>query len=669
MSITEKAHRINLPGEFLIDDGLRQALIRPKDKASKKRQTRKRERIAAHYKLLMMKFFNAIGAPDIAFDYCAGLVAVLGFDDSLNIELHDEEFARVTLGSTHWLNKEDWQTRINREVARRRKQRQRIMKWQSEKDVPLLFEFDNSFDKKSPKPRRNAKYTLHFIEPIRELAGDVEPGATDDRIDRAVRVRASEYHERFTGEAHVLTSKQIQSPESVAHRCATYLKNAMAAAAASKDEIGEVRGEQGAIDLFFDEFLSNIPVDDFTFLRIFEKVKILQEKTLNSVCSETNVPDDETELSSKSAINITADFNGLSEGSLPEPIQQQTVAAKSFKRSSNILGVASEQFIASNPAYHFSPKPASARRSERTAEWLSLAKLQQFDHRGGSEQGHEKRFCCPECGHDKPLDADHRSLSANDQTGAYFCHRCEAKGVLREFLSEPTAIIPARSFPAPKPPQTENKAQSDNKWREHFAKVKPIAGAGAAYLESRGIPADVAAAAGVRFGTWWTRNDVTEKPEQFQAVIFPIQDAEGRLVAAQARAITGDLKRTRGERKTGIFEATPGALEAPRLALCEAPIDALALAAVGLPAIAFCGADWPEWLPEYLAGREVIIATDADDAGDKIAAGWPASKRLRPRGGKDWAEVAQKHGLDSVVEQVDAVLGAAGSDEMNEFEN
>jgi DNA primase len=90
---------------------------------------------------------------------------------------------------------------------------------------------------------------------------------------------------------------------------------------------------------------------------------------------------------------------------------------------------------------------------------------------------------------------------------------------------------------------------------------------------------------------------------------------------------------------TGEFAAT-----AP--ALTEAPIDALSLALLGMPAIAVCGTSWPGWLPILLFGRHVYLAFDADDAGDSaademgrvltsIAVQW---QRLRPEGCKDWNE-------------------------------
>ena len=108
------------------------------------------------------------------------------------------------------------------------------------------------------------------------------------------------------------------------------------------------------------------------------------------------------------------------------------------------------------------------------------------------------------------------------------------------------------------------------------------------------------------------QSDQADKPEPFAAVISELIDRDGQMVAAQARAIVGDDEAdTWPELANGVFEAMPGALECPRVAIIEAPIDALTLAAVGLPAIALCGASWPEWLPEYLAGREVVLGTDA----------------------------------------------------------
>jgi DNA primase len=64
------------------------------------------------------------------------------------------------------------------------------------------------------------------------------------------------------------------------------------------------------------------------------------------------------------------------------------------------------------------------------------------------------------------------------------------------------------------------------------------------------------------------------------------------------------------------------------------------------------GTNWPEWLPEAIASKQVLIATDADAAGDEVAgrllealaADTPRLLRLRPPIGKDWNDVLRQLG-------------------------
>ena len=302
---------------------------------------------------------------------------------------------------------------------------------------------------------------------------------------------------------------------------------------------------------------------------------------------------------------------------------------------------------------------------------LSLAELETYDPKAGGRNQKERRFCCPLCGADKPLDDDHRSLSLNTYTGAYLCHRCHAKGVLREHMGK---AGPVRAFTHTGPSKPEEKS---DKWREWWAKAGPVAGTlGAKYLEGRGVPLDAARAAGVRYGRWWKRGE--NKAEPFNAVLFPVFDLSGNLVAVQARAIFSDVKRTGGDKSQGVFLSAPDALQSPRLSMVESPIDALVLAtASGFPAVATLGTTWAEWLPDALEGKDVAQAQDADEAGDKCAAaltslltGRATTWRLRPVGAKDWAELAEREGLDAVCEcamdateradALDALMEAAG---------
>jgi len=194
-------------------------------------------------------------------------------------------------------------------------------------------------------------------------------------------------------------------------------------------------------------------------------------------------------------------------------------------------------------------------------DFLSLAELEAFDRKAPGGRGRRRRFCCPLCGDNKPLDANHRSLSVDTKTGGYRCWRCEGKGKLREFCG---GAGTARIFTHTEP----TKEATDDKWKKWLAFAQPIRSTqGAAYLKRRGVPLDVAEASGVKFGTWWRAGE--HKAEPFHAVIFPIKDASGKLVAACARAIVGADKRTKGDKSQGVFLATPGALNARRIAITE----------------------------------------------------------------------------------------------------
>lgn len=289
---------------------------------------------------------------------------------------------------------------------------------------------------------------------------------------------------------------------------------------------------------------------------------------------------------------------------------------------------------------------------------LTLAELETFDPRAPHRGGEERRFCCPRCGTEKPRDASHRSLSLHTGTGVWSCHRCQQGGQLRDFwkAKEPARPKSRRERARDELRQWQEERErlerpeptpeAPSQWREQLRGLVKLAGtAGAAYLQSRGVSIEAAAAATVRFHPAFYGRP---------AVVFPIRGEPGpagepgKLVAIQGRHTDGrDPKALgAGPRSRGVFAAA-GAWEGDTWAIVEGPLCALSLAAAGLSAISVLGLQLPEWLPKRCAwgrGRRVLIASDADEAGDRAAEEWSAAlralgarpERFRPEVGKDF---------------------------------
>lgn len=294
---------------------------------------------------------------------------------------------------------------------------------------------------------------------------------------------------------------------------------------------------------------------------------------------------------------------------------------------------------------------------------LSLAELEAYDPRAPRRRG-ERRFLCPLCGDGKSRDAAHRSLALNTSTGAWVCHRCSARGLLKENQTTRPALSRAarsqaaleRAFALSSRTEDPDKraAAADPHWRAMWEASTPLEGTpGAAYIEGRALPADAAHEACVRFSAKWYGRP---------AVLFPVHDRVGALVAVNGRFVAGRANpktQTAGAQSLGVF-ATPGALSAPLVAVCEAPLDALSLWLCGVASIALIGTSAPDWLSSALAFRSVLMATDADTAGDNTAAKLsPLLKsrgartfRFRARGGKDWSELLERRGAANLREHI-----------------
>ena len=314
---------------------------------------------------------------------------------------------------------------------------------------------------------------------------------------------------------------------------------------------------------------------------------------------------------------------------------------------------------------------------------LSLAEVEAFDPQGGRGPEHGRRWRCPLC------QAKERSLSVNTATGAYNCKRasCGVRGLLLEHRTHDAQGLQGRSYRA----QAKARALANvfslgtsaapverlaSTWRESLSQLEPLAEtSGAKYLASRGIAPELAQACGVRFAaTWAPRGEGTAIYRAGVAVVFPMRDRSGALVAANGRYLSPDATpktRTGGTSGLGAFAASVqreaasdarlSPLEAPAVILCEGPMDALSLAACGYPALAVSGCNLPAWIPAACAFKRVLLASDADASGDEAASTWRQSvrpfaaevERLRPPHGKDWNEALLVLGRDALAAWLD----------------
>lgn len=312
-------------------------------------------------------------------------------------------------------------------------------------------------------------------------------------------------------------------------------------------------------------------------------------------------------------------------------------------------------------------------------EFLSLQELENFDSRS-SARGKERRFCCPRCGLSKPKDAAHRSLAVNTENGAFYCHRCQSKGRLKEFWEDrPQVPRKARTrqklmshfslenvdYKKEKTAETVEKEENLAEKMIEFQKYFPGSEA-ESYLKKRGISPEIAAQTGCGYAPKWEHWEKAGEKWKLKGTdkraVFPVVNRDGKTVALHTRAIDeahfNSSKITRGNKSDGIFATRADIFAAKIVAVCEAPIDALALETCGIPAIAMIGTSAPDWLALKLSFKQILIATDADDAGDKAAFNLQAQLqargakiyRLRPRTAKDWAEALENLGAEKLSE-------------------
>jgi hypothetical protein len=186
--------------------------------------------------------------------------------------------------------------------------------------------------------------------------------------------------------------------------------------------------------------------------------------------------------------------------------------------------------------------------------------------------------------------------------------------------------------------------------------LKPVLNSPAAdYLRSLGISPEIAEEAGVCYAPrWphWTKIDGKWKLLGVdRRIVFPYYDLSGHeqtLAAVTAFAIHSRFLRsprlTNGQKWRGAFFFS-GAFQALPLFFVQTPLDVLALATCGVPAIAVGGKEIADWILQAASLRVVCLGAHNSESGDRLVeriaqrlAAYPMECfRLRPAC-KTWLE-------------------------------
>lgn len=258
--------------------------------------------------------------------------------------------------------------------------------------------------------------------------------------------------------------------------------------------------------------------------------------------------------------------------------------------------------------------------------YASRAELEALPgYRGNDRQG---RACCPIHDGDNPT-----ALSINWATGWARCFSCGDAWAIR-VEDHPDAIRPRGDAPAatPQRPRAMPRRRRDPEpvARDldalHADLERAIAGAmdalpaspGAAYLDARGTPLDVARELGIG---WGTRGALAGR------IVFPLCGPDGHPTSAIGRRIdeTDDRRNPKYKALDGKAGYTKtlfngGAIAWAKrsghpLIVVEGPLDAAACVAAGYPLAVAIGSTTYRH-PEHFAGLStVILALDGDAAG------------------------------------------------------
>ncbi|NJO93174.1 MAG: DUF3991 domain-containing protein [Hydrococcus sp. RM1_1_31] len=203
----------------------------------------------------------------------------------------------------------------------------------------------------------------------------------------------------------------------------------------------------------------------------------------------------------------------------------------------------------------------------------------------------------------------------------------------------PSSLLPPASCPLPSKPVERPPFKASTPDETKWAAVKDY------LVEKRGIPESLVE-------QLHQQGDLYADSKQ--NAVFLRKSLTGEVTGASLRGTYKDSQfkglATGTRREEGWFSVTKGEGQPERIVLTEAPIDTLSAAAIAQKpeTTMFISTDGAgsipnQWLQQQLLeGKQVLIAYDADEAGEQMAQQvleqLPGSQRIKPTLGKDWNE-------------------------------
>ena len=206
------------------------------------------------------------------------------------------------------------------------------------------------------------------------------------------------------------------------------------------------------------------------------------------------------------------------------------------------------------------------------------------------------------------------------ENGGFYCHSCHAKGMTEEskeqWRKNNQQQKPRYRPPAlPLPKLKEAPQLFDDQLLAQLAHWQSQLELAQAYLDTRGIPIEVAKAYGLGF---IRQNELLDGNRLGARIVVPHTNPDNEVVSVYSRAIDQNSKvkhyHLKGRQK-GIFNASALREKDGLLFVTEGAFDALSLIVRGYRAVAIFGLDGLRW--EWVREREIVLALDTDSAGVK----------------------------------------------------